>query len=238
MHKSLGLCNISGSPNQMDRALFYFNSKVFFFPRPSKSMEHEPIQMSCKSCKKDFPIKGIVMHAKYHSKCQHNYTPQEIEDLKTRVKQVSAAKKKVKEAERYSRKKEEKKAQTATYYQNNKAHIAQKYQKIAEERRELANIKQISTGRAFSGFVDKIFLNIINKMKSDHLDFALSMQQAYKKQYENDFLDVVFLMVDRYVPIWYKNYMRKTYDCRKCDIVHGSGIELICAEFGQHLSRN
>ena len=96
MHKSLGLCNISGSPNQMDRALFYFNSKVFFFPRPSKSMEHEPIQMSCKSCKKDFPIKGIVMHAKYHSKCQHNYTPQEIEDLKTRVKQVSAAKKKSK----------------------------------------------------------------------------------------------------------------------------------------------
>ena len=59
-------------------------------------MEHEPIQMSCKSCKKDFPIKGIVMHAKYHSKCQHNYTPQEIEDLKTRVKQVSAAKKKSK----------------------------------------------------------------------------------------------------------------------------------------------
>ena len=215
MHKSLGLCNISGSPNQMDRALFYFNSKVFFLPRPSKSMEHEPIQMSCKSCKKDFPIKGIVMHAKYHSKCQHNYTPQEIEDLKTRVKQVSAAKKKVKEAERYSRKKEEKKAQNATNYQNSKAHIAQKYQKIAEERRELANIKQISTGRAFSGFVDKIFLNIINKMKSDHLDFALSMQQAYKKQYENDFLDVVFLMVDRYVPIWYKNYMRKTYDCRK-----------------------
>ena len=202
MHKSLGLCKISGSPNQMGRALFYFNSKVFFFPRPSKSMEHEPIQMSCKSCKKDFPIKGIVMHAKYHSKCQHNYTPQEIEDLKTRVKQVSAAKKKVKEAERYSRKKEEKKAQNATNYQNNKAHIAQKYQKIAEERRELANIKQISTGRAFSGFVDKIFLNIINKMKSDHLDFALSMQQAYKKQYENDFLDVVFLMVDRYVPIW------------------------------------
>ena len=142
------------------------------------------------------------MHAKYHSKCKHNYTPQEIEDLKTRVKQVSAAKKKVKEAERYSRKKEEKKAQNATNYQNSKAHIAQKYQKIAEERRELANIKQISTGRAFSGFVDKIFLNIINKMKSDHLDFALSMQQAYKKQYENDFLDVVFLMVDRYVPIW------------------------------------
>ena len=127
MHKSLGLCNISGSPNQMDRALFYLNSKVFFLPRPSKSMEHEPIQMSCKSCKKDFPIKDIVMHAKYHSKCKHNYTPQEIEDLKTRVKQVSAAKKKVKEAERYSRKKEEKKAQNATNYQNNKAHIAQKY---------------------------------------------------------------------------------------------------------------
>ena len=102
MHKSLGLCKISGSPNQMDRALFYFNSKVFFLPRPSKSMEHEPIQMSCKSCKKDFPIKGIVMHAKYHPKYKHTYISKDNEDLKTHVKQVSAAKKKVKEAERYT----------------------------------------------------------------------------------------------------------------------------------------
>ena len=48
------------------------------------------------------------MHAKYHSECKHTYSPQDIEDLKTRSKQVSAAKKRIKDAERYLRKKAEK----------------------------------------------------------------------------------------------------------------------------------
>ena len=109
-------------------------------------------------------------------------------------------------------------------------------QKLKEERRELSEIKQYSTGWAFSRFVDKIFLGIINKMKSDHHDFALGMQQAYKKQYENDFLEIVFLKENRGHPIWHNKFWRKTYDCKNCDLVHDSGIKLTCAEFGQYLS--
>ena len=66
-------------------------------------------------------------------------------------------------------------------------------------------------------------------MKGDHKDFALRMQQAYKKQYENDFLEIFFLKgYDYGEPVLFKNYKRKTYDC---DRVHDSGIKLTCAEF-------
>ena len=37
-------------------------------------------------------------------------------------------------------------------------------------------------------------------------------------------------------PVWFKNYKRKTYDCRRCDRVHESGIKLTCAEFAEYLS--
>ena len=74
-------------------------------------------------------------------------------------------------------------------------------------------------------------------MKGDHKDFALRMQQAYKKQYENDFLEIFFLKgYDYGEPVWFKNYKRKTYDCRRCDRVHESGIKLTCAEFAEYLS--
>ena len=109
-------------------------------------------------------------------------------------------------------------------------------EKLKEERKELSKLKQYSTGWAFSEFVDKIHQNIFNKIKSEHRDFALGMQKAYKKQYENDFLDIIFLKDHRYLPIWHDRFWRKTYDCRKCDLVHDSGIKLTCAEFAQYLS--
>ena len=43
------------------------------------------------------------MHAKYNSECKHTYSPLQIENLKTHSKQVSAAKKKMKDAERHLR---------------------------------------------------------------------------------------------------------------------------------------
>ena len=87
-------------------------------------------------------------------------------------------------------------------------------EKLKEERKELSKLKQYSTGWAFSEFVDKIHQNIFNKIKSDHRDFALVMQQAYKKQYENDFLDIIFLKDHRFLPIWHDRFWRKTYDCK------------------------
>ena len=77
-------------------------------------------------------------------------------------------------------------------------------EKLKEERKELSKLKQYSTGWAFSEFVDKIHQNIFNKIKSEHRDFALGMQKAYKKQYENDFLDIIFLKDHRYLPIWHE----------------------------------
>ena len=34
-----------------------------------------------------------------------------------------------------------------------------------------------------------------------------------------------------------KEQQQKTYDCRKCNRVHDTGIKLTCAEFGQYLSK-
>ena len=70
-------------------------------------MEHEPIQITCRNCKQIYLIKTIVMHAKYNSECKHTYSPLHITSLKSHSKQVSAAKKKLKDAERHLRNKEE-----------------------------------------------------------------------------------------------------------------------------------
>ena len=66
-------------------------------------MEYEPIQLSCRNCKKQFLLKSIVLHAKYNSECKHTYSPLQIDSLKTHSKQVSAAKKRKKDAERHLR---------------------------------------------------------------------------------------------------------------------------------------
>ena len=86
------------------------------------------------------------MHAKYNSECKHTYSPLHITSLKSHSKQVSAAKKKLKDAERHLRNKEE----AARKYQEKKAQIAEKYQeekaKIAENYDPVKRAKKYHKG--------------------------------------------------------------------------------------------
>ena len=96
-------------------------------------MDQEDIQMSCKLCKKEYPLKSLVRHAEKNKECKHAYSSHEIQDLKAQSKQISAAKKKKKAAERYQRHK----AEIAAKYQDKKPQVAEQYQmkkgKVAEQ---------------------------------------------------------------------------------------------------------
>ena len=98
-------------------------------------MDPVEIYISCRKCKKDFVIKNLAKHAEKNRDCNQTYTQDQISDLKDLSKEVSKAKKRIKDAERYLKKKEE----LAEKYQQKKAQIAEKYQEqkeqIAEKRR-------------------------------------------------------------------------------------------------------
>ena len=110
-------------------------------------MDPLEIYISCRKCKKDFVIKNLAKHAEKNRDCNQTYTQDQISDLKDLSKEVSKAKKRIKDAERYLKKKEElaekyqqKKAQIAEKNKEKKEQIAEKYQEkkeqIAEKRRE------------------------------------------------------------------------------------------------------
>ena len=110
-------------------------------------MDPVEIYISCRKCKKDFVIKNLAKHAEKNRDCNQTYTQDQISDLKDLSKEVSKAKKRIKDAERYLKKKEElaekyqqKKAQIAEKNKEKKEQIAEKYQEkkeqIAEKRRE------------------------------------------------------------------------------------------------------
>ena len=83
-------------------------------------------------------------------------------------------------------------------------------EKLARERRELWRLKATGAGKKSDDLCDKIFRNILYNMEKDHVDFALGMQQAYKKQYENEFHDDIFEKNDGWHPIWHRNFKRTT----------------------------
>ena len=81
--------------------------ETYFFPRPSNRMDPLEIYISCRKCKKDFVIKNLAKHAEKNRDCNQTYTQDQISDLKDLSKEVSKAKKRMKDAERYLKKKEE-----------------------------------------------------------------------------------------------------------------------------------
>jgi hypothetical protein len=96
-------------------------------------MDFEAKEISCRNCKKAFLMKSIVQHVK-KSECHTTYSEDQISSLITQSKQLSAAKKKIKDAERYKRKKIEiakkyDKVKRAHKYQKGKTEIAEKYDK-------------------------------------------------------------------------------------------------------------
>ena len=99
-------------------------------------MDPLEIYISCRKCKKDFVIKNLAKHAEKNRDCNQTYTQDQISDLKDLSKEVSKAKKRIKDAERYLKKKEE----LAEKYQQKKAQIAEKYQK--KEPKLLKSIKK------------------------------------------------------------------------------------------------
>ena len=92
-------------------------------------MDQDLLIISCRHCKKPFPIKSFARHAETNSKCKQTYTQDQIKDLKSLSKEAYKAKKKLKDAARYQRKK----AELAAKYIENKEQIAkqnaEKYEK-------------------------------------------------------------------------------------------------------------
>ena len=103
-------------------------------------MDQQLIQMSCRHCKRTYPLKSFSRHAEYNANCKHAYTQQDIEDIKSRSKEVAAAKKKLKDAARYQRKK----AEIAANYQEKKVQIAEKYDKLERAKKYKEKKPQIA----------------------------------------------------------------------------------------------
>ena len=114
-------------------------------------VKDEQFDISCRNCKRPFYFKSIALHAEKNRTCNPFYSQDQIKDLKDQSSEISAIKKRIKDAERYKRKKikmaekyqEEKEEIAKNYdsvvraerYQKQKAEIAEKYQ---GEKKEIA----------------------------------------------------------------------------------------------------
>ena len=67
-------------------------------------MDREPIWITCKKCKISLGIKGMVRHA-MRSHCKSSYNADHVTSLKEHSKQLSSAKRKIRDAVRYQRRK-------------------------------------------------------------------------------------------------------------------------------------
>ena len=63
-------------------------------------MDQELLIISCRRCKKAFPIKSFARHAENNSECKQTYNQDQIDDLKTLSKEAYKARKKLKDAAR------------------------------------------------------------------------------------------------------------------------------------------
>ena len=90
-------------------------------------MDHKSIKLSCRYCKEEKTMQSIVQHA-VKSKCP--YTKEQILSLRKQSKIVSDAKKKIKMAEMYQRKK----AKIKEAYQQEKIDHPEKFERKKMER--------------------------------------------------------------------------------------------------------
>ena len=87
-------------------------------------VKDEQFDISCRNCKRPFYFKSIALHAEKNRTCNPFYSQDQIKDLKDQSSEISAIKKRIKDAERYKRKK----IKMAEKYQEEKEEIAEKYQ--------------------------------------------------------------------------------------------------------------
>ena len=110
-------------------------------------MDQDSEAIVCKECKESYPIKTMVKHVSFDKKCKGAYDQDELDHIRQRLQQHSAAQKRMREAERYKKKKEQgslespkeraeryrrNKSTSSQYYQRNKVEISERYHKNSQ----------------------------------------------------------------------------------------------------------
>ena len=104
--------------------------------------------------------------------------------------------------------------------------------KIAEDRKELLEMKKSMAGEIFSQVCDEVCRDYYSKFESDTRNFALRMQEENREHIEAEMIDEVFEKEK-----WIDNFKRKTFDCGEWERFHDSGIPLSCNELAQYISQ-
>ena len=177
-------------------------------PCTSNKTEEETIEITCKSCKKNFKMKSIVQHIT-KSKCKATYSKDEELSLRKRSKELSSIKKaklekqnKVQIAARKAKKEKENRveiaARKAEKYKEKRVEIsiknrkkkwdtAKKYSKVKRaekyrEKKDLIAKKYKDEKEQMESNEGKRFLKIFDKISSDY--YCTMRQKLYEEAFD------------------------------------------------------
>ena len=199
-------------------------------------------KIACKGCEKLFLMRSLVQHAE-RSKCRATYSDEELANLKKRLKEITSANKKLKDAQRHKknydpikRSQEYIKDKTKISESYNPIKCSEDYRKnktsISLKRKELEQNKKSEGGRIFSKLSDWVFSDVFHNFKCEHFVFAYEMEEEERDFYEDEAMWDVFND-----ELWLSNFDKQTFDCEDHLKHHKSDKSLTCDELALKISQ-